>query len=106
MKTNAKKNPVTRLHHDGYGLGWAARKAARISRWMALRLPDVLPPGEESAQLVQSVAEQCPLVNSATQAKAVVAGFENRWPVLSIGSANVAVCRSAGRQLAALKGGL
>ena len=97
-----RHGPVTRNHPEGYRLGHCAREAQAIAEWCARRLPEALPPGPESSALVRRIASMCPFVMSDPQCEAVVAGFENRWPGVS-GSARIAICRSAGRQLAAIK---
>lgn len=85
------------------GIGWAARAARMIAVQIAEELRDEKLDGPHARRLILEAALRCPLVRTPQQAQALVAGWEGQFYAAGT-SPNLAICRSAGRQLAVLKG--
>lgn len=96
-----------RMHAGGgkrpYGFGASARRAFAIAHMVAEDLGDARLDGRHARELILQAASRCPLVLTQRQAQAVVDGWEGAWIDHGISPA-MAICHSAGRQLALLRG--
>lgn len=108
MRSNPKvptPQPVRRFVRP-YGGGEHARKARAIAMFVLRELGrEVRLDGPHARKLIREAAAKCPLVENPTQAQAVVDGWEGLFNPYTYGSGMaVGICRSAGRQLAIMKG--